>query len=113
MVVGRGHGEDFSWYGDCCMIDTFYKLENGKIFNTDIETWAKNMKERKHVLWQDDKNDIFVSTVFLGLDHGHLLGGPPVLFETMVFGDDIDHMERYLTLEEAKIGHKRVVKKYL
>lgn len=28
-----------------------------------------------------------VSTVFLGLDHGFGIGGPPLLFETMIFDD--------------------------
>jgi hypothetical protein len=50
-----------------------------------------------------------VSTVFLGLDHsfGH---GPPLLFETMIFGGERDqYQERYSTLQDAMDGHDRAV----
>ena len=50
-----------------------------------------------------------VSTVFLGIDHsfGH---GPPVLFETMVFGGPRnDEQWRYCTWDEAAAGHAAVV----
>jgi hypothetical protein len=55
-----------------------------------------------------------VSTVFLGLDHGHG-PGPPLFFETMVFGKDdyeeeMDNLtRRYTTLDEARAGHREVV----
>ncbi len=57
-----------------------------------------------------------VSTVFLNVDHGFGLkpDQPPILFETMVFGDEADdpvdqHMERYSTWDEAEAGHKKIV----
>lgn len=51
-----------------------------------------------------------VSTVFLGIDHRHRPDGPPVLFETMVFGGEhTDFQDRYTSLESAKAGHTRVV----
>lgn len=47
-----------------------------------------------------------ISTVFLGLDHNYSGVGPPILFETMVFGGPLNHeMERYATWEEAEVGH--------
>lgn len=53
-----------------------------------------------------------VSTVFLGLDHAHG-GGPPLLFETMIFRDpggwSEDYCERYTTAAEALAGHARAV----
>jgi len=37
-----------------------------------------------------------VSTVFLGLDHNHAGIGPPILWETLVFGTSLDgEMRRY------------------
>lgn len=50
-----------------------------------------------------------VSTVFLGLDHRYCGDdGPPILFETMIFGDGRDdYQERYVTLAEAEAGHRR------
>lgn len=50
-----------------------------------------------------------VSTVFLGLDHAHN-GGPPVLWETMVFGGDLDgEQERYTSRADAVAGHAAMV----
>lgn len=47
-----------------------------------------------------------VSTVFLGCDHNWSGEGPPVLFETMVFGGPLDEEQvRYCTLAEARAGH--------
>jgi hypothetical protein len=56
-------------------------------------------------------SDVEVSTVFLGLDH-NFCGGPPLLFETMIFGGPLDgEQERYSTWEEAENGHKAMVEK--
>lgn len=50
-----------------------------------------------------------VSTVFLGLDHGWG-GGPPLVFETMVFGGALaDECERCSTYTEAEEMHARWV----
>ena len=50
-----------------------------------------------------------VSTVFLGLDHS--FGGVvPVLWETMVFGGDDDHQQRYTSRAEAEAGHAALVR---
>jgi len=54
----------------------------------------------------DTRDDITVSTVLLGLDHfwGE---GPPLIFETMIFGGDHDNDQwRYSTREEAEEGHR-------
>jgi len=58
-------------------------------------------------------NGWFVSTVWLGLDHGYG-AGPPLIFETMIFdraadggfgrGDSV-YQERYATEAEALAGH--------
>ena len=55
---------------------------------------------------------LWVSTVWLGLDHS-FGDGPPLIFETMVFvagegGTDLDCI-RYSTEAEALEGHQRVV----
>ena len=52
-----------------------------------------------------------VSTVFLGLDH-RFGDGPPLLFETMIFGGVFDEDTwQYSTWEEAEIGHRKAIKK--
>lgn len=61
----------------------------------------------------------WVSTVWLGLDHQWMAGGPPLIFETMVFSisqcDDPDELGltdidgyRWSTEHEARVGHGEV-----
>ena len=50
-----------------------------------------------------------VSTVFLGLDHNFSGGGPPLIFETMAFGDDTEVIDRYPNEEQALAGHRATV----
>lgn len=59
------------------------------------------------------RDAIRVSTVFLSIDHGWG-DGPPILYETMIFGFPEDHplheyMERYATEAEASNGHTAAV----
>jgi len=62
-----------------------------------------------------DLGQVQISTVWLGIDHNFTRQGPPVIFETMLFGlfaelDLADRTQwRYRTLEEAQTGHERVV----
>lgn len=53
---------------------------------------------------------IFVSTVFLGLDH-NWGGGPPLLFETKVFepGGWGIYTDRYATWNQAEGGHLQAI----
>jgi hypothetical protein len=69
--------------------------------------WSQN--SRYKAVAQENINDIYVSTTFLGLDHGY--GSQyPVLWETMIFGGEHDqYQERYISLEAAQRGHKRAV----
>jgi len=56
-------------------------------------------------------DEVKVSTVWLGLDHGFpWIKQPPVIFETMIFGGTWDHrMWRYCTHLEAIAGHADAV----
>ena len=61
--------------------------------------------------------EYYVSTVLLGLDHSSFGSGPPIIFETMVFRDDLDMgqdvaMDRYATLEQAREGHAFMVMRF-
>jgi len=82
--------------------------------------WASAMAERfslkrQHGVdpWRVEEiflGDVHVSTVFLGLNHNFLRSGPPILFETMVFGGKHDNdQERCATWEEAEAMHQRAV----
>lgn len=49
-----------------------------------------------------------VSTVFLGINHA-FDDGPPLLFETMVFGGPLsDEQDRCSTYDEAEAMHERM-----
>lgn len=92
--------------------------------------WGAWMEEPGHrSLWWTGNARKWVSTVFLGLDHRYLGGGPPLLFETMAFvhqgrmsdllgsgpqpiADTLDQV-RYASWDDAEIGHKAMVRKYL
>lgn len=51
-----------------------------------------------------------ISTIFLGLNHQWLPNKPPLIFETMVFGGQIDCQQtRYSTWNEAVAGHQAIV----
>lgn len=51
-----------------------------------------------------------VSTVWLGLDHG-MGGGAPLIFETMIFGGELDQTQwRYPREVDALKGHEKVVR---
>ena len=51
--------------------------------------------------------EVRVSTIFLGLDHQWADGGPPLLFETMVFGGKHDQYQtRCSTWDEAVEQHQ-------
>ena len=54
---------------------------------------------------------LHVSTVFLGIDHNFRLNGPPLLFETMIFGGPHDqYQDRYATKDEALAGHAKALR---
>lgn len=58
-------------------------------------------------------HEVEVSTVFLGTDHSFGVG-PPLLFETLVFGGDLDgEMGRYTTWDEAWKGHQTMVSRVM
>ncbi len=60
---------------------------------------------------QTNIGDVFVSTVWMGIDHGFGYSDWPIIFETMVFG--IGHGDeeqyRYATEEEAISHHEKLV----
>lgn len=78
----------------------------------DLMTWGRWMETGDRIIAKDKPLDgVSVSTVFLGLDHS-FGEGPPILFETMVFGGEHDgEMERYTSKEAAIEGHKRMLQK--
>jgi hypothetical protein len=78
----------------------------------DLFRWAMWMEDADRHVRDTFRDDVRVSTVFLGLDHNHFGAGPPALFETMVFvnGRGVD-CEQYSTWAEAEQGHENAVAK--
>ncbi len=73
--------------------------------------WLLEYRPSDKILQHDHLgDDQLVSTVWLGRDLG-FGQGPPVIFETMVFGVDgwEDYQDRYSTEAEALDGHDRVL----
>lgn len=71
--------------------------------------WANWYQTGERRVAQDEINGVRVSTVFLGLNHAWD-DGPPLLFETMIFGGEHDqHQERCSTWDEAELMHARAV----
>lgn len=68
--------------------------------------------ELRQIAVTDITSEIYVSTIFLGLDRGHGLSSAPVLWETRVFGGVLDEeMERYTSEADAIQGHAAMVQK--
>lgn len=79
----------------------------------ELDAWAHKLDDREYKVVEQThlkSGDVLVSTVWLGIDHNFLGEGPPLIFETMVFGDgEDDYTERYSTEEQARAGHVRIV----
>jgi hypothetical protein len=78
------------------------------------EWWEANSRGGRRFLARTALEKVWVSTVFLGADHG-LGDGPPLIFESMVF--PLDSMadldgKRYSTYAEALHGHAALVRKW-
>jgi hypothetical protein len=88
-----------------------YILKGHKAVPADLMTWARWLETTSRRVAETKVGAARVSTVFLGLDHS-FGDGPPLLFETMVFGGPLDdEMERYTTWDEAEQGHARMVER--
>lgn len=91
----------------------YYILKDKKPVEVDMMEWAHWASNGSKAVASDCiEGGIRVSTVFLGLDHRYgEIPGPPILFETMIFGGMNDgYQDRYCTWEEAEEGHKEALK---
>jgi hypothetical protein len=79
----------------------------------DLLTWGRLNEDPayKRIAETTLPNGIWISTVWLGADHG--AGRPPIIFETMAFGEGTDNdCKRYATEAEARAGHEAMVAKW-
>src|ERR1017187_7539523 len=79
-----------------------------------IEMRSNNFSKHVKNTFLNDPHEAHISTVFLGLDHNWCEDGEILVFETMIFWDDMheldQYQERYSTYDEALKGHRRAVR---
>jgi len=87
-----------------------YILDGHEAKPVDLMEWVQWFETaNRQVAKTAINDDVKVSTVFLGLDHS-FGDGPPLLFETMIFGGEHDqYQERFETWEQAEVGHNVAV----
>lgn len=90
--------------------------ENGNPRLTDLLTWADWFEKSENCIVKQDyiqggEGTVTVSTVFLGIDHNFVDEGPPLLWETMVFGGKFDHYRDRCSgnKEQAEAMHDKMV----
>lgn len=78
----------------------------------ELMEWASIFEQRdKKQVAHDLVGHVRVSTVWLGLNHA-FGDGPPLIFETLVFGGSLDmEMDRYSTEDQALVGHAAMVER--
>jgi len=91
----------------------YYRLD-GSLYPPGLEgllAWGRDLEDtRGRMIAQDCLwNGLWLSTVWLGLDHRYGKG-PPLIFETMAFNRITDDhgdtwCERWSTLDDAQVGH--------
>lgn len=93
-----------------------YRLdENKNAIPCSVEEWGAQREEMsinntKHVA-EETIDDIWISTVWLGLDQRWLYNGAPLIYETMVFDKQHDEIycSRSSTWQQAEESHKVAV----
>lgn len=83
-----------------------YILKDKEVVEVDFAEWTEWFATADRHVADETIDNVRISTVFLSADYS-FQEGPPVLFETMVFGGKLDQeMDRYCTWEQAETGHK-------
>jgi hypothetical protein len=92
----------------------------------DVIAWGTWLESADRIVKQDgdEGSGWWISTVFLGIDHGYGVSGPPLLFETMIFKPEhprqprafVAHWDqqcrRYATWAGAAAGHRAIVAEF-
>lgn len=86
-----------------------YIFEDGKIRTVDLLEWCIFCECCSKQVAETFFGTARVSTVFLALNHFSSGVGEPVLFETMIFAEDVPKLHhslwRYSTIDQALRGH--------
>lgn len=90
----------------------FYILREGGVAEPapSLIEWAEWAATHSTQIAEDWEGRVVVSTVFLGLNHRHFGDGPPILWETMIFGGRHNEwQQRYSSQADAVAGHARAL----
>ncbi len=96
------------------MPDQFILNDEGNpVPEPDLILWGLSLSGPGTRVGEDHIGKSRISTVFLGLDHNFTRHGPPILWETMVFGGVLDEeLDRCSgTREQAEAMHAEMVKR--
>jgi hypothetical protein len=89
----------------------YYILKNKTPVIVSMHEWARwfeNTDNRR--INSTTIGKVFISTVFMGIDHDFSGHGPPLLFETMVFGGPLDgEITRCAFYKQAQRQHTEMV----
>ena len=95
----------------------YYKLDGHTPIRVEtLKAWADEVAQHDRITaltgidpWRVDVtkiDEVVISTVFLVLDYRMSRGGPPLLFETKVFGGSLDRFQnRCATWDKAEAMH--------
>lgn len=81
------------------------------VIELDIQKWARWFGTSERQVALDTIDGVTISTVFLALDHNYRDSGPPILWETMVFGGPLTGlMDRCSgSKEQAEAMHAKML----
>ena len=96
------------------LFDSYVYILEGKepkaIPFMDISVWGEFLENGDRVVAHSEDGEVGVSTIFTGFNYA-FGGGPPIVFETMIFGGEHDQYQwRYSTWDEAVAGHREACK---
>lgn len=98
---------------EVALADHNYTLQDKvPVLEPDLLRWARWFEEAdRSVAVTHLPGGVYVSTVFLGTDHNWTRRGPPLLFETMIFGGPYDQKWslRCSTWKQAEIQHQQSI----
>ena len=87
----------------------YIEIDGEVLLVDDLKEWMDIFYTSDRNVAKTDLPGVNISTIFLGINR-QWGRGPPILYETMVFGGQHDeYTERYHTREDALEGHERVV----
>ena len=82
------------------------------ISEPDLFKWGTWLQKTDRHVGNDEIDGVRVSTIFVGLNLRYAAEGPPVLWETVIFGGKLNgYRVQYSSKEKALSGHNEACEK--